>query len=307
MYEQIAPYIRRAWYSTLQPGRYLTPRVIFDYELLYIKEGSCIITVEDQQYSPSVGDIFLFRPGQVHSILVSQNAPLIQPHIHFDLQYFPDAAEVPVSYMSLDQMNETHKHYFRPDILPDFLDPFPTYIHLANPKIIEQMLVDVIYAHGNPSLFPELNEKWLFLRLFYQLLFEISMTQTDRRSIPQDTAVRARLYLDQNLSTTVSLDELSKVCNVSKSYLIKVFKEAYHITPLQHHLLQRINRSKYLLKCSNQTVTEIALAVGFDGIHSFSRCFKQQTGLSPTEFRKGNILLPHQHSDTLDVAEEFDN
>lgn len=287
MHENISPYIRRAWYSTLPPGKYLTPRVIFDYELLYIKEGSCIITVEDKQYNPVVGDIFLFKPKQRHSIHVSPNTALIQPHIHFDLQYFPDAAEVPVSYKPLEEMSETEKKFFRPDILSDFIDPFPTYIHLSSSKIIEQMLVDVIYAHSNSTLFPELNEKWLFLRLFYQLLFEISMIQTNNSKPEHETAVHAELYLEHNINRPVSLDELAKVCNVSKSYLIKVFKSAYHTTPLQYHLLQRINRSKYLLKCSNQTISEIAAAVGFDNIHSFSRCFKHSVGISPTEFRKG--------------------
>lgn len=295
MYENIAPYIRVAWYSVLPPGRFIKSRVIFDYEILYIKEGACVVTVEDQVYHPVVGDIFLFRPKQRHSIYVSESSYLVQPHIHFDLQHFDDAADVFVSFKPLDEMNEQEKSFFRPDILSDFLDPFPTYIQLRNPKIIEQMLVDVIYAHNNVSLFPELNEKWLFLRLFYQLLFEITITNTDHRIVQHETALRAKLYLEQNVCKTVTLDELAHMCNTSKSYLIKVFKDAYRTTPARFHMLQRINRSKYLLKCSNMSVSEIAGSLGFDGIHSFSRCFKKYECVSPSEFRKETTSHPERN------------
>lgn len=292
MYENISPYIRVAWYSTLPAGRLIKPRVIFDYEILYIKEGSCVITVEDQVYHPVVGDIFLFRPNQRHSIYVSEDSYLVQPHIHFDLQYFEDAADVFVSFKSFDEMDEREKSFFRPDILPDFLDPFPVYIHLHNPKIIEQMLVDVIYAHNNVSLLPELNEKWLFLRLFYQLLFEITIANTDHRNVQHETALRTKLYLEQNVCKNITLDELTHMCNTSKSYLIKVFKDAYRTTPARFHMLQRINRSKYLLKCSNLSISEIAVSLGFDGVHSFSRCFKKYEGVSPSEFRNQTTAHP---------------
>lgn len=295
MYDNITPYIRVAWYSTLPPGRFIKTRIIFDYELLYIKEGSCVITVEDLVYHPSVGDLFIFRPGKRHSLYVPENTYLVQPHIHFDLQHFDDAADVFVPYKLLEEMSELEKSYIRPDILDDFLSPFPTHIHLQNPQIIEQMLVDVIYAHNNVTLFPELNEKWLFLRLFYQLLFEITIANTNHRNIQHETALRIKLYLEQNICKNVTLDELAHMSNTSKSYLIKVFKNAYRTTPAKFHTLQKINRSKYLLKCSNQTISEIALSLGFDSIHSFSRCFRKYEAMSLSEFRKQSASLPERN------------
>ncbi len=46
----LSPYIRIAWYSTLEPYTVLGPRDIFDYELLYLKEGAVRVTVENTVY-----------------------------------------------------------------------------------------------------------------------------------------------------------------------------------------------------------------------------------------------------------------
>ena len=135
----------------------------------------------------------------------------------------------------------------------------------------------------------------MFLRLFYQLLFEITIANTDHRNVQHETALRVKLYLEQNVCKNVSLDELANMSNTSKSYLIKVFKEAYRTTPARFHTLQRINRSKYLLKCSNQSISEIALSLGFDGVHSFSRCFKKYESISPSEFRKKTTSHPERN------------
>lgn len=57
---EITPYIRRAWYGTLLAGAQIGPRLIFDYELLYIKDGVCTLTVEDRVYAHKKGTFFFF-------------------------------------------------------------------------------------------------------------------------------------------------------------------------------------------------------------------------------------------------------
>jgi hypothetical protein len=55
-----SPYIRVAMDSIIGAPWHLKERVIFDHELLYIKEGKVLITVEEKEYIGIPGDIFLF-------------------------------------------------------------------------------------------------------------------------------------------------------------------------------------------------------------------------------------------------------
>ena len=102
----INPYIRRARYDVIQTPWNLTERIIYDYELLYIKEGNFHITIEDQTFDAQTGELYLFHPGQRHAIQVLEEGYVIQPHLHFDLFLYPDREQVGISFLNRSDMNE---------------------------------------------------------------------------------------------------------------------------------------------------------------------------------------------------------
>ena len=58
------------------------------------------------------------------------------------------------------------------------------------------------------------------------------------------------------------------------------------IPPMQYINHLRIERSKVLLAMTDKSATEIALDVGFQSIHYFSRYFKDKEGMTPNEYRE---------------------
>src|SRR5690606_37351175 len=64
----ISPYIRCAWDDTIEAPFEIEERVLYDYELLYMKEGEIKVSVEGKEYHGIPGDIFLFKPMEAHSI-----------------------------------------------------------------------------------------------------------------------------------------------------------------------------------------------------------------------------------------------
>lgn len=286
MYENINPYIRRVWHHTMYPSDAVAPRVIFDYELIYVKEGKATIVIEDTSYITQPGDLFIIRPKQTHSITPFPGEALVQPHIHFDLEYYSDAAEVPVCYDPLSKIPKEAMRYFRRDILDEFISPFPSLIRLRNPSTIELMLVDIISASKvSGTDIAALNMKSLFLRLFYHLLLELHFQQNspDARSA---CLPRILAYLEHNIDRHITLDEIANTFHISKSYLIHIFQDAHGTSPIQYHKKLRITRAKHLLHFTNMSVTDIASLLGFDDIHSFSRTFKRIEGISPSEFKE---------------------
>ena len=243
----INPYIRLAYYDILPPHKLVARRVIYDYEIVLIKSGTAAITVEDQIYEAGPGDVFLFKPGQPHSISVYEE-PLVQPHIHFDLCYSADTSKiVPISYIDFGEMTERERNLVRPDITGGFFSHFPNYIRLQNTINIEQLIFDVIDAYCSPSIFPEIRLKWCFLRLFDHLLCELNWINSGHSLIKSERAALIKQYLDHHTERQITLDELAKVHHIEKSYVSRIFKEAYDISPMQYHLLQRIEKAKLLI------------------------------------------------------------
>ena len=82
-----------------------------------------------------------------------------------------------------------------------------------------------------------------------------------------------------------SFQEMIDQVFCSKSHAIRVFKEEYKITPYQYILRKKIGIAKIMLKNTNMSVSAIADYLGFCDNHYFSSFFKQQTGLTPKEYR----------------------
>jgi AraC-like DNA-binding protein len=71
----------------------------------------------------------------------------------------------------------------------------------------------------------------------------------------------------------------------SRYHFVRRFREVYGETPGQYLARRRIERARELLASANLTVTEICMLVGFSSLGTFCTRFKQQVGMTPTEFR----------------------
>jgi AraC-like DNA-binding protein len=95
----------------------------------------------------------------------------------------------------------------------------------------------------------------------------------------------ARLFLDRNYDTPITVDDLSREVALSPYYLIRAFRVVYKQTPHQYLVGLRISRAKELLRNTDLSVTEICAAVGFESLGSFSTLFRNAVGLSPSAYR----------------------
>lgn len=72
---------------------------------------------------------------------------------------------------------------------------------------------------------------------------------------------------------------------ISTDYFIRIFKRIYGITPYRWVLSGKLEAAKALLTMSDCNVSETAERVGFSDVYAFSKFFRKETGVSPTEFR----------------------
>lgn len=99
-------------------------------------------------------------------------------------------------------------------------------------------------------------------------------------------AEKAILYMQENLSTSLTLDNIARSVNLSVSFFSRKFKKDTGYAPIEYFNYLRIQKACQLLHFNTWRINEVASAIGIDDPFYFSRLFKQQMGLSPAHYRK---------------------
>ena len=119
------------------------------------------------------------------------------------------------------------------------------------------------------------------LRLVSRLVFENAI------DIDYDDFILiATKYIDNNLRGDLSVKGLCSALFVSKNFLYNSFRSFYGTTVNDYIGERRMQEAKTLLAETNMSAYEIAELVGIENYAYFSKLFKKQIGLSPSEFRK---------------------
>jgi AraC family transcriptional regulator, regulatory protein of adaptative response / methylphosphotriester-DNA alkyltransferase methyltransferase len=93
-------------------------------------------------------------------------------------------------------------------------------------------------------------------------------------------------WIDAHYMETLSLEKLAELFHGSPYHLHRTFKRIKGITPSAYIQQIRIEKAMKLLKGTDQTVMEIAAAVGIPDPAHFATFFQKRTGLSPTKYRQ---------------------
>lgn len=93
-------------------------------------------------------------------------------------------------------------------------------------------------------------------------------------------------WLESHYFQTIKLDTLAEQFNFAPRTFVRRFKNATEQSPLQYLQSLRIEAAKKQLEASNKPIEQIINAVGYEDLSSFTRLFKNKTGLSPSQYRK---------------------
>ena len=121
-----------------------------------------------------------------------------------------------------------------------------------------------------------------FLNMIQKVSDTLSDKETAQKKVSADTIMR---YLDENISTDFSLDDLAKTFYLSPTNIVKIFKAKYNTTPMSFVRKRRIVLAKYYLRKTDLPVAQIAELVPLGNTKYFSNLFKKYTGMSPREYR----------------------
>ncbi|HEX7058336.1 MAG TPA: AraC family transcriptional regulator [Solirubrobacterales bacterium] len=115
---------------------------------------------------------------------------------------------------------------------------------------------------------------------------------------PARHLLRAKDLADARYFEPLGVDDLAREAGLSRAHFSREFRRAFDESPHAYLLTRRLERAASLLRTTDQSVAEICLAVGLQGIGSFTTSFKRAYDLTPTAYRASfppaslNALVP---------------
>jgi AraC-like DNA-binding protein len=107
--------------------------------------------------------------------------------------------------------------------------------------------------------------------------------------------LRARDAMDRAYAEPLNIRSVAAVAHVSEAHFIRTFRGVFGETPHRYLQRRRVERSMFLLRETDRSVTDICFDVGFTSLGTFSRTFREIVGEPPSVYRQGHgpIVAPH--------------
>lgn len=271
-------------YSVL--NEFYSPEPYRSFSIKYVVEGSELYSVngnkyvvKDKQYllanKHSEGFVEVDSKKSVTGICID-----VAPHILSEViaSYLkPDAA---IADLELDTFFNT----------PSFLENMYSaqHTHLGQYLLqLENMLIHKIASTSdfNKEFYYTLSEKIVEDHVpVIKQLQNVKAIKLETRKALYRKLLKARFYIADKFNTDLSIELVARDCGISEYHFFRLFKSAFGISPHQFLIAQRLNFAKQLIEKERPSMTTLAMETGFPDVASFSKSFKKQFGLSPSNY-----------------------
>ncbi len=237
-------------------GNSFTPHIHEDWELLFFIRGNVTYKVEGKSYKLKKGDLVLSKPSVFHHIEPCPDAPYERYNVILDGRILP-------------------KNIRR--AIPDGIDVFG---FAGNARMFDLFEKMQSYSESFSGEELELIVKNLLIEVIYNLIDKDGYVTAKTTTNPLMN--KALAYIEENLTTVDSIDEICDALFITKSHLHHLFSGTLGVTPKQY-----INTKRLLLAQKHirrgRRATEVAAEVGYNDYATFFRNYKKHFGYAPSD------------------------
>lgn len=238
------------------------------YEIYFLEEGNRNVLINEQLFNISRCDVVLFKPTTLHRNIGGTNHSRT-------VVYFT---------------NEFLNQYFTIQTQKVLLSCFEENIMSVDQEVFKH-IKELLLKLEKENLANKDN------RIFISL-FELLMTLSDnKKGLNQSTSLDSTAntnaniapilsYIGQNYKTLSNISEIADAFFITKFHLCRIFKQATGLTITQYINDLKIHQACELLRQTNQSITEIGFACGFNSTMYFCKTFKNITDMTPNGFRQ---------------------
>lgn len=229
------------------------------YELTYVDRGQLHCVVDGTGYSLKQGQMMIFLPNQWHMQYTDLNETAHFLTVSFDLRSDLDLV-FGDRVFDLSSMEATYLKQL-----------------LQEPEIDDAYSNDVIRA----------NLKLLLLTILRDTNKRKKRLKTPTALRNENSIVgRTLQYIADHVYDRLSVETVAKETGVSASHLTALFRRQMSISPGEYIRRVKLEESKTLIREGKMNFSQIAAVLHYSTIHHFSRQFKENFGISPSEYAK---------------------
>jgi len=246
------------------------PKGRLDFQILYVASGKAH---------------FYFNDIGIDTVVPAGNMVVYRPKEPQKYEYFgKDQTEVYWVHFT----GKDVKNILRGYAITDDMHVINTGTSLEYTRIFKQMILELQRRQ------PDYQE--MLALLLRQLLISIHRQLSTERKVKNiflDTEMETAIqYFNDNYNTEINIEDYAASRGMSVSWFIRNFKQCTNTTPMQYIVAIRIANAQVLLETTDYNVTEIGNIIGYDNPLYFSRIFKKQKGVSPSEYRTLSKSIP---------------
>ena len=243
---------------------YLVSRKTFPYHTIeFITRGHGKLILKGVPWELSPGTVFSYGPGIPHEIHNDINEPLEK--------YFVNVAGEKAAYLLDGELSLTGR-----------------VLHTSTPHSLLQTFEELIQYGLDHSPWSDRLCSSLVEVLAYKIA-RSALTHGDPGTAAFTTFLRCRNYIGTHYSEYRTLESLAEACEVTSSYLCRLFQKFDHQSPYQYLLRLQMNHAADRLLEERLQIQEVALDMGFEDPQHFSRTFKNVIGVPPAELIRQSL------------------
>lgn len=220
--------------------------------LEYVEKGAGEVHIDDIHFYPTEGDSYFLHTGERHHYFSDKKHPWKKYFINIHGSLFD----------SLVEGYQLKNAYLFKGL--NIKDELVEIINMAKENTVDNTEKTVIAVN--------------------KILCKM-MTYVKENSSTPSLAEKMKDYLNMHISSKFKLKDLCEYISISESQTIRIFREAYGITPYAYILEKKIKLAKDMLINTNLPIKQIAHNLCFADEYYFSNVFKNKVGVSPRNYR----------------------
>ncbi len=232
-------------------------------EIIYLLKGKLKITTNNKEYILSPGDACIANYSESHSI-------------------------EPVSETSTHHLFQISTAFTEENYLSGII--FDTFVESP---VISDLCLSLADSFSSPEPLRNATIRSAALTLLLELAknHSVPAPQEEKKISPHsvETSVWNSIwYINKNYRNPITIDELVKACNYSRSYFSTQFKIITGMSIIDYINNLRCLDAKSLLGTTNKSISEISEICGFHNLSYFTRTYVKHMGMRPSETRSSS-------------------
>ncbi len=248
--------------------------------LAIVHRGECTFTINETVYPLSSGDVLLIPQNTYYKPYTEQSCEYTFFHFDGDIEQCSDQltppvyeAEAPAPFYGI----------ITRDYSPLYLD----YKMKTGDKAqeISLLLNKCINLRTSLAAMQRTQLSLYFAEILLYISDVYSRGTQKKEDLPASLG-KILLYIQENYTKTITLDDISRYTNVSKQHCMRLFKRYMNQTINEYILDMRMKYAAYLLLHTYMNISEVTDYLGFCSVSYFSRVFKSYHGVPPKMYKE---------------------